>query len=141
MAPNPVTGVVVQGNGLRQVVDRNAFLDGLIDFFGDSGHFLTRSSIHDTHALGTQAQCGTGGIHGSIATTDDDNILAVYAYAFTMYMIEKIDALNHGLGAIQTQSQISLLLQAGGHQHSVVFSRQVEQSLSINLVVSLYGYT
>ena len=126
---------------MRQVVDRNAFLDGLIDFFGDSGHFLTRSSIHDTHALGTQAQCGTGGIHGSIAATDDDNILAVNAHAFTMYVIEKIDALNHGLGAIQTQSQISLLLQAGGHQHSVVFSRQVEQSLSINLVVSLYGYT
>ena len=48
---------------------------------------------------------------------------------------QKIDALDHGLGAVHPELQISLRLLSSRHEYSVVFSCEIEQGLTIDEMV------
>ena len=55
----------------------NAFLAGVVNFLGACRHFGFTAAVNDGGRLGSQTQGCAHGVHGRVATANNDNVLAV----------------------------------------------------------------
>ena len=68
------------GNIFDGIVEReefNAFLAGVVNFLGACRHFGFTAAVNDGGRLGSQTQGCAHGVHGRVATANNDNVLAV----------------------------------------------------------------
>jgi len=68
--------VRVDGNGVAQGLEDDAFFLGVLHLFLTGGQFSHAAAVDDVHALGTQTQGAAGSVHSHVAAAHNGNLLA-----------------------------------------------------------------
>jgi hypothetical protein len=69
-------GIAPNLHRIRQPAELDAFLNGVLQFFGSRGRFAARAPVDDRHLLGAHAQRHARGIHGGIARAHHGHALS-----------------------------------------------------------------
>jgi hypothetical protein len=73
-------------DGVRQQLELHALFFGLLDFFGQRGHFGTTAAVDHGDFFRAHAQGRAGGVHGDVAAADHDRLscpMATFSPKFT----------------------------------------------------------
>ncbi len=101
---------VFSGNeldGVGQIFEDYPFFIGFDDFDLISRHFILGSSVNVIYFLGSQTNCGTAGVHGSVTTAYDGNIITETDFFVSDYLSQEIDSADNSRQVLTLTSYAS----------------------------------
>ena len=103
-------------HGIGQQLELHALFLGLLNFLGQSGHFNAATAIDNRHFLRAHAQGSARGVHGHVATADDNRLLARGYLLAQVHGAEEVEPVHHALRVVAGQAHLLALVRASGHE-------------------------